>query len=412
MKFCLIGEKLSHSYSCDIHSLRNIDYFLNEISKEKLNEFVAKREYDGFNVTIPYKKEIIKYLDYVDSDATKIESVNTVVYRNGASYGYNTDIMGLRYLIEKNGVLLKNKVVGILGSGGAGRTAEFVARENNAKKIIIVSRKGEVNYSNYKEKLKDVQILINATPVGMYPHENDCPIDTDCFRILECVIDLIYNPLKSNMIINAENRKVKAVSGLDMLIYQGLCAEKIWLNIDFNEKDINEISSKILNNKLNIVLIGMPSCGKTTIGKIVSERLSKTFFDVDEEFANEYKVSPDVFIEKNGEESFRRKESTIVEKLSRKNGVVIATGGGSVLCEENVKKLKRNGVLFLIDRDLEKLTDKNRPISKNKSIRKLYSERKGKYKKAKDANIENNFSIESCVCGVIKEYENTCNKRR
>lgn len=411
MKYCLIGKKLSHSYSCDIHNAKGFDYVLREIAESDLDEFFSKREYDGFNVTIPYKKRAAELCDFLSDEAREIGSVNTVIKRDGKLFGYNTDIGGAEYMIARKGVSLRDKVVLIAGSGGAGQTARYYAKKSGAKKILVLSRSGDINYDNCYEKAADAEIFINATPVGMFPDTYGAPINVGGFKRLIAVFDFIYNPFKTRLLAEAEKLGLAFSNGLPMLVEQALLAEDIWSDKMHTAEDVEKVVADITVKRGNIVLCGMPSSGKTVVGKAVAEIYNREFIDTDDEIIKTAGKTPSEIITESGEKAFRDIETEIIKRVAKKSGVVIATGGGAVLRGENVEALKQNGALILIDRELNLLTNKNRPLSKSKGISALYEERKEIYEKVKDARVGNNGELSDTVKGVIKAYEDTCNKR-
>lgn len=408
MKFCLIGKKLSHSYSKIIHNYLGLDYELCEVLPEKVGDFVKNNDYDGFNVTIPYKREVMPYLDYISTEALKVGAVNTVVRKNGKLLGYNTDYIGLVYTFNKMQVDLKNKGVLILGTGGASEAVEAVCSDLGAKFVIKVGRTSKVNYENIYE-VEGVNIIVNATPVGMYPKLYEKLINLEKFTELEACLDLIYNPLKTEFVLDAERLKLKVSNGLNMLVEQGIAARDIWLNETHSVELTEEVYNFLYKQVSNVVLTGMPSCGKSSIGKKVARLLNKEFVDVDEYITNKQGKTPSEIILSNGEKVFRDIETEAVREISVQGGKVISTGGGSVLREENVRCLNANGIIFYIKRDLDKLTSKNRPLSAQKGIETLFNERKEIYERTANVIIDNNGEFLTAVEKVIKEYENFSN---
>lgn len=387
MKYGLIGEKLGHSFSKTVHSkIAGYEYELCEIAKDDLDTFMKTRDFCGINVTIPYKEAVIKYLDFISEEAEKIGAVNTVVNKNGKLYGYNTDFYGLKSLIEKNEINVFGKTVLVLGSGGTSKTANAVLKSMGAKEIFTVSRSGGEGLITYEEAyFKNAEVIINTTPVGMYPKTDDQAIKLDDFKGLEAVVDVIYNPLKTKLIIDAENRGIKAVCGLYMLYSQAVKAAEI-----FTENEIKaDLFNEILNEKQNLVLIGMPSCGKTTLGKMLAEELGKEFVDTDEEIVKKTGIKISEIFKNYGEEHFRNLESEVIKELSSKQSLVIATGGGAVLRRENVDALRHNGRLIFIDRPLDMLiTTDDRPLSSNRELlEERYYERYPIYCLASDVRI-------------------------
>ena len=410
MKFCLIGEKLSHSYSAKIHNLSGLDYSLEEVAKDRLEDFVAKCDYDGFNVTIPYKKDIIKYLDGVSDLAKKVGAVNTVVRKNGLLYGFNTDVGGLKYTLKRKNIDIKGKNVLVLGSGGASATAAALCGLENAGSVTVVGRNSEVNYTNCYN-LQDTEVIINATPVGMYPNNGECIIEPKEFKKLKAAVDCIYNPFETEFLYRSAKIGAVVSGGLPMLAEQALIAQDIWLDKKHSEEDTEKLIETLKCSTLNLVLSGMPSSGKTTLGKITAELSGKEFFDVDEYIEKTFGKSAKDIILSEGETAFREKESAMVKELSAKSGAVIACGGGSVLKEENVKNLKSNGVIIFIDRNLSLLTDSGRPLSASTGINKLYEQRINTYLKSADECVKNDSDAQKVSREILKKYEIACSKR-
>ena len=403
MKYCLIGERLSHSYSAEIHKGCGLNYELKEVPRGKLADFI-KENYDGFNVTIPYKKEIIPFLDGVDESAEKIGAVNTVVKTDGKYIGYNTDMEGMRYALSRKGICLTERNVMILGSGGAACTAQALCGAEGAKSFVTVSRSGEINYENCYE-LKDTDIIINATPVGMFPNIGETPIDLSRFKNLKGVFDCVYNPFNTALIMQAKKLGVPCSDGLPMLVKQALEAQKIW-GVTSDKADTEEIINGLYADKLNIVLVGMPSSGKTTVGKLVAEISGKKFIDTDAEIFNATGKTPAEIIEKTGEKAFRDIETEIVKKAALSSGAVIATGGGAVLRGENVSALKSGGVVLYIKRDLSLLTAEHRPLSQSGGIARLFVERKALYERAADFTVLNDGKKADCANEIASVFNN------
>lgn len=408
MKYCLIGEKLKHSYSKVIHEKFNLDYSLIEIEQDKLEDFFKCNNYAGFNVTIPYKKEVIKYMDYLSPLAKSAGAVNTVLCKDNKFYGYNTDVDGMNYMINRAKVSLLDKNVMVLGSGGTSNTLVTLAKREGAKSITIVSRNGEVNYNNCYDYI-NTQIIINTTPVGMYPNVHESLIDLEKFTKLEGVFDCIYNPKNTNLLSQAKKLNIPCGDGLPMLVEQALLARDIWLNKTHGSSLTERLIKEIRKLTTNIILCGMPSAGKSTIGKTLSERLGLEFLDSDAEIEKKYSKSPKDIILSLGEEAFRDIESEVIEELSIKSGRVIALGGGGVLREQNIVNLKRNGTIIYIKRSLDKLICDDRPISQKEGVAKLFKKRSPIYERVSDIIVENNSSVEDCVKEVIERYENSCN---
>lgn len=409
MKFCLIGEKLSHSYSKEIHEERGLNYSLVELTKANVEQFVKDKQFNGYNVTIPYKKEIMPYLDYIDPTAKEVGAVNTVKVDKGKLYGYNTDILGMEYLLSRKGVSLQDKYVMILGTGGTSCTAVALAKRNGAKEIFVVGRNAEINYENCYDKTQ-TQIIINTTPVGMNPDLLGCPIDIGKFSNLQAVIDVIYNPQRTVLTQMAKELGLIYTNGLPMLVKQALLAQDIWLDKKHTDKECEQLISKLSLQKNNIVLVGMPGCGKSSVGEMLAKRLNRNFFDVDTEITKEQGKTPAEIITTQGEMAFRQIESQVLYRLCRLSGVVIACGGGSVISSQNRKVIKANAISVYLKRDLQKLSADNRPLSQTIGVQKLFEERRAYYEQA-DILVENEKSITNTVEEIIKEYENSHIKR-
>lgn len=407
MKFCLIGEKLSHSYSKEIHNFCGLDYTLKEIVRCGVQDFVQNSSYHGFNVTIPYKKDVLPFLNEVSSEAKAIGAVNTVLNKNGKLYGFNTDVDGIEYTFKRKGINLSLKKVLILGTGGASKAVEFVCKKYGAE-CILVSRSGEINYQNCYD-IKGVNVIVNATPVGMYPLTNETPIDLSKFNNLEFVFDLIYNPQKTLLIKQAEKLNISYSNGLPMLVEQALKAQDIWLSKTHSDRDTEEIISKLSGDKLNIALMGMPGCGKSTVGRVLADYMGKEFIDLDEEITLYKGKTPSEIIAELGEKEFRDIETKVLNKVAIKSGVVIALGGGAVIKEENRRLLSLNSVTVYLKRDLALLEKKNRPLSNSVGVDELYKQRKEFYETA-DIVVDNDKSVDKCVKEIANSYEIARNK--
>ena len=290
-EYFLIGKKLPHSYSAKIHCERGFDYSLKELDEERLGEFLLEKNYAGLNVTMPYKSAVIDYLDETDFLAKKIGAVNTIVNRDGKLAGYNTDIFGLDFALKSAGIDLAGKTVAILGSGGAGKTAKTLAEETGAKKIYVVSRKGEINYENCYEVCRRAEIVINCTPVGAYPFDAASPIDLSKLKNLEAAFDCTYNPARTEFILQAQELKLKNANGLNMLVYQALASEKLWNGTEFSDDDVIKLADKIYKSTRNIALVGMPGAGKTVIAKRLGVVTGREVIDTDEVILRNYGIT-------------------------------------------------------------------------------------------------------------------------
>ncbi len=409
MKYGLIGEHLTHSYSCEIHAqIADYEYELHELSPDELGEFLTRREFNAINVTIPYKQTVIPYLDEISETAQRIGAVNTIVNRDGRLFGDNTDFPGMLALAKHAGVDMKGKKVLILGTGGASKTAHALAEYMGCESVNYVSRGGRdgtVSYEQAVSEHSDAQVIINATPVGMFPKQNACPIDISAFPKLEGVLDAIYNPLRTNLILSAQERGIAAEGGLYMLSAQAVYASAIFRGIEVDETLVGKAFGTVKRDKQNIVLIGMPSSGKTTVGGILAEKLGRTLDDTDEHIVRKIGMSISDFFAKYGESEFRRIEKETVNELAAMGGRIIATGGGAVLDPENVRTLRQNGVLIFLDRRPENLiaTDDRPLASRRSALEKLYGERYGIYTAAAEIHIDANTTPEAEADEIIKE---------
>lgn len=412
MRYGLIGEKLGHSFSKEIHAMfADYSYELKEIKRQDFDDFFKTSEFSAINVTIPYKQDVIKYLSFIDEKAEKIGAVNTVVNKNGKLYGYNTDYYGLKALLVGNRIDVKDKTVLILGTGGTSKTASCVVEDLGAKKIIKVSRRKSETAVTYNEAEKEyafAEVIINTTPVGMYPNIDNIPIDLNKFENLSGVADAIYNPLNSKLVQTAKEKGINASGGLYMLVAQAAAAVKFFIGKEISESEISAVYRKILKSKQNLVLTGMPGCGKTTLGKRIAENLSREFIDTDAEIVKKCGIGiPEIF-EKFGEDGFRKIETEVIAEISKLSGKVISTGGGAVLRPQNVFFLKQNGKILLIDRHPEHITATDgRPLSGSiQKIKQLYKNRINIYKGTADIIYNPVFSIDENVKAITEEFLN------
>ena len=389
MKYGLLGKKLGHSYSKTIHeAFAPYEYELLELTEEELDSFMRARSFCAVNVTIPYKEAVMKYLDFIDEAAKQIGAVNTVVNKEGVLYGYNTDFYGLRSLLLKNGFELSGKKVLILGSGGTSKTAEAVCRSLGGE-AHVVSRSGKVNYENVLSLCGDSSYIINTTPCGMYPQNEGQALSLEGFKGLEGVADVIYNPLRTKLLLEAGEKGLRYCGGLYMLVLQAVKASELFLNCEFPEKTGEEVYKKLLSQKENIVLTGMPGSGKTTIGRLISERLSREFVDTDELIVKKAGMEITEIFSKFGEACFRALESEVIGEASKRTGLVVATGGGAVLKKENIAALRQNGRIFFLDRPLfQIIPTADRPLSSDeRALQKRFEERAPIYKTTCDEAV-------------------------
>ena len=364
--------------------------------------FFQERDFSGINVTIPYKQAVIPFLDEISDEAKKIGAVNTIVNSGGKLFGFNTDFFGMRALIKSAGLDLENKTVLILGTGGTSKTAVEVSKSLGATEIVKVSRKKSsdtVTYDEAYEKYSGADVIINTTPVGMFPNADKTPVDVKKFKNLQGVIDAVYNPLRTNFVLDAESIGAKGRGGLYMLVAQAVYASALFLDKTADENVIDKTYACILKEKRNIVLCGMPSSGKTTVGKEIAKVFGKKFIDTDDVVVEKRKESISDIFEKYGEGEFRKEERLAIEELSKENGLVIATGGGAVLDENNVRALRRNGVILFLDRSLENLVaTADRPLSSDtEKLKNLFEKRYDVYKSCADAVIPADGEIADVV---------------
>ncbi len=403
MKYGLIGKPLGHSFSREIHALiADYDYRLFEIDEDELPRFFQERDFSGINVTIPYKQAVIPFLDEISDEAKKIGAVNTIVKKEGKLFGFNTDFFGMRALIKSAGLDLENKTVLILGTGGTSKTAVEVSKSLGATEIVKVSRKKSsdtVTYDEVYEKFSGADVIINTTPVGMFPNADKTPVDVKKFKNLQGVIDAVYNPLRTNFVLDAESIGAKGRGGLYMLVAQAVYASALFLDKTADESVIDKTYARILKEKRNIVLCGMPSSGKTTVGKEIAKVFGKKFIDTDDVVVEKRNESISDIFEKYGEGEFRKEERLAIEELSKENGLVIATGGGAVLDENNVRALRRNGIILFLDRSLENLVaTADRPLSSDtEKLKNLFEKRYDVYKSCADAVIPADGEIADVV---------------
>ena len=398
MEYGLIGEKLGHSFSKIIHEkLADYTYELCPLAKDELDAFMTAKQFKAINVTIPYKQDVIPHCDVLDDSAKRIGVVNTIVNRDGKLFGYNTDFAGFLYNRNAHGITLKDKKVMICGSGGTCKTVTAVAEYMGAKEILVVSRSKKENAVTYEECIrhKDVDVVVNASPKGMYPDNGESPLDLSNFPNCKAVVDVIYNPLKTRLLQQAEQLGMKAVNGLEMLVAQAKFAVEHFLSTEIENDKIDQITLELLKQLTNIVLIGMPSSGKTLTGKALCKYIDKTVVDTDAVIVERSGMSIKEMFARHGEAYFRQWEHDVIEEFSKQNGLIIATGGGAIKNEENIQNLKQNGVV-MFDRDLEHLlvTD-DRPLSKDtNAVAKLYEERYPLYTKYGDLRVPNNYPME------------------
>ena len=412
MQYGLIGCPLGHSFSKEIHErLGRYSYELCELPKDEVATFLHQGDFAGVNVTIPYKEEVLPYLSELSERAKAIGAVNTIINRDGRLYGDNTDFDGMRLALSHAGIRLSGKKVLILGTGGTGKTARAVAKALGARAILSVSRNPSGNAISYEQatvRHADADVLINATPCGMYPNADRSPIDLAPFFRLSGVFDAIYRPLQTELVLAAKARGIPAAGGLYMLAAQAMRAAELFTGEAFPLAAIEQAYLAVKRQRQNLVLIGMPGVGKTRVGMRLAERLHRPFFDSDRVIAERIQMPIADYFAKNGEEAFRAIETEALKELAQESGAVIATGGGAVLNGQNVRALRQNGLLLFLDRPTDELkVSADRPLSSDReAVRRLYAQRLPLYLAAADLHIHSGKSAGETAQRIWKELQN------
>lgn len=401
MKCGLLGRKLGHSYSPQIHSqLAEYSYVLFEKEPEELAAFLKTGDFTGINVTIPYKKDVIPYLDELSPVAEKMGAVNTIVRRDGKLIGHNTDYFGFKSMVQVSGLAVSGKKVLVLGSGGASNTAVAVLKELDAQ-VVTISRSGENNYGNLHLH-GDAAVIVNCTPVGMYPNVGTSPIDLARFPVLEGVLDVIYNPARTQLLLDAEAKGLVTMNGLWMLVAQAKESAEWFAGHPISDDRIAPIHSALRQQMENILLVGMPGCGKSTVGRALAKQLGKRFVDADDVIVEKAGMPiPEIFA-RDGEPGFRAVETAVLAELGKQSGQVLATGGGCVTQTRNYPLLHQNGTIFWLQRDIAKLPTDGRPLSQSNKLADMYAVRKPMYESFADHAIDNDSDLAHTIAQIME----------
>ena len=402
-RYGLLGEHLGHSFSPQIHAmLCGYEYKLYEQERENLNSFLDNCGLDGMNVTIPYKKDVLPYCAWLSDAVKRIGSANTLVKREDGWHAYNTDYFGFKLMVESTGIEPAGRKCVILGSGGAMLAVRTALEDMGAKEIVVVSRGGENNYDNLHLHA-DAQIVVNATPVGMYPNVGKAAASLESFPSCIAAFDIVYNPARTEFIMQAEQKGIPCRSGLYMLVAQAHRAAELFTGLEIPRERIEEVLRVLENQTHNIILIGMPGCGKSSVGKALAELCAKRFVDADEKLFETFGMSAGEMINSHGEEYFRQRETEVLAELGKQSGLVIATGGGCVTRKENYKLLHQNGEIFWLRRSLDKLPTEGRPLSQQGSLEAMFEKRAPMYEAFADFVIDNDSgSIEDTANAILE----------
>lgn len=403
MRCGLLGEHLGHSYSPRLHALLGeYSYELFEVAPEMLGEFLQNGAFDAINVTIPYKKAVMPFCAELSENARRIGSVNTLLRRaDGSLFGDNTDFDGFSWLLARNGGVRAGEKALVLGSGGASQTVQTVLRSAGAE-VTVISRRGENTYETL-ERHAEATVLVNTTPVGMYPNNEEAPLSLARLPKCRLVLDLIYNPARTSLLLEAERLGLRCEGGLAMLVAQAKTAAERFTGTKIPDERCEALLRTLRNETENIVLIGMPGSGKSSVGRAVAERLNRPFFDSDEVLEQRFGCDIPTFFAREGEEAFRKAETQVLRELGARSGCVIATGGGVVTREENYPLLHRNGRIFRLERPLSLLPTAGRPVSRATPLSALYAARKPLYDRFSDVQIENFGALSAAVDAILEE---------
>lgn len=411
MEYGLIGESLGHSFSPWIHKqLGGYDYQLCPLPPQQLEAFLCARDFLGINVTIPYKKAVIPYCRVLSETARSIGSVNTIIRcKDGSLYGDNTDLYGFLTMARRAGVSLRGKKILILGSGGTSLTVQAACRLEQAASVIVISRHGENTYQDLPRHM-DAQVLVNTTPVGMFPHNGETLCDLNDFPLLEGVLDVVYNPLRTALLRDAQNRGIPCSCGLPMLVAQAKRAAELFMGHPLEEDRLEPVLNKLFLRQCNVILVGMPGSGKSTLGAMLAKRLDRPFVDIDEEICRETQKSIPAIFEEEGEAAFRALERQMIGRYGAQTGLVIATGGGAVCDPRNEEPLRQNGWIVHLQRPLPLLATAGRPLSQNaEALARLWLQRSPLYEAFSDFTAENTAAPEQTAQMILEAfYEITC----
>ena len=405
MKCGLLGEHLTHSFSPMIHKmLADYEYNIYDIAPENLEDFVKNSNLDAFNVTIPYKKAVMPLLDEISKEALAIGAVNVVVRRNGKLYGYNTDYFGFSYMLDSAKINVCGKKAMLFGNGGAAATIKAVLTDRGVGEIVVIDKSD--NTPENLELHPDTSLIINASPLGMYPNNGRAAVDPSLFPSCRAVLDIVYNPARTALMLQAEALGITSVGGLSMLVAQAARGFELFTGDKYEDGIIEKIIDRICRDTQSIILVGMPSSGKSTVGKLLSDSLGRPFFDADEEFCKDHGITPANAINTLGEPKFRDMEAATLANLGKNSGSIIATGGGAVTREENYPSLHQNGIIIYVKRDLDKLSTEGRPLSQNGALETLFAKRKPLYERFADITVDNNGTPEESTRAILDALEN------
>ena len=403
LKCGLLGRKLGHSYSPAIHSmLSDYSYELFEREPEQLEDFLLHGDWDGINVTIPYKKTVLPYCRELSPLAKEIGSVNTIVRRpDGSLFGDNTDAYGFESLVKKSGIEVRGKKALVLGSGGASVTVVAVLKRLGAASVTVISRSGENNYDNI-QKHADAKIIVNTTPLGMYPNNGQAAVNLETFPDCEGVLDVVYNPARTALLLQAESLGIAHAGGLYMLVAQAKRSSEIFTGSSIPDSETERIEKLLSAQMQNIILIGMPSSGKSTVAAALGKKLGRPVYEADALIEEEAGMDIPAIFAAHGEDYFRKLETQVLRKLGALSGAVISTGGGSVTREENYAPLHQNGRIIWLLRDTDKLDKTGRPVSLRSDLNELYTRREPMYARFADLKADNNGSIEDTLAQIME----------